>query len=71
MSEPFVDRGRVFETDWLTAPSTDSPHINPDVIVLLCQTRQYGFESRQSSWRLLLAFWRGLNGAQIGNPVRY
>jgi len=22
-------------------------------------------------WRLLLAFWRGLNGAQIGNPIRY
>jgi hypothetical protein len=40
----------VFETDWLTAPSTDIPHISPDVIAPLCQTRQYGFESRQSSF---------------------
>jgi hypothetical protein len=50
ISEPFVHRGRVFETDWLTAPSTDIPHISPDVIAPLCQTRQYGFESRQSSF---------------------
>jgi hypothetical protein len=43
ISEPFVHRGRVFETDWLTAPSTDIPHISPDVIAPLCQTRQIGF----------------------------
>src|SRR5579863_3995116 len=49
MSEPFVHRGRVFEPDWLTASSTDIPHISLDVIAALCQTRQYGFESRQSS----------------------
>src|SRR5579863_10674647 len=48
ISEPFVHRGRVFETDWLTAPSTNIPHISLDVIAALCQTRQYRFESRQS-----------------------
>src|SRR5579863_7786820 len=48
ISEPFVHRGRAFETDWLTAPSTDIPHISLDVFTALCQTRQYGFESRQS-----------------------
>jgi hypothetical protein len=29
--------------DWLTAPSTDIPHISADVIAPLCQTRQIGF----------------------------
>jgi len=56
----------------LTAPSADILHTSPDLIRALCQARQYDFRSRQISvWRLLLAFWRVLNGAQIDNPILF
>jgi hypothetical protein len=58
-SEPFVEHGRVFKTDWLTVPSTDIPHIRPDVTAALCQTRQYDFKLRQS----LFGAFRWYSGA--------